>query len=56
MYNHRVTVIVENYKSKDEDNEEIYESIQVAATDFRKTLKKMIKGCNLLIEKLYMED
>ena len=56
LYNHRVTVIVENYKSKDEDNEEIYESIQVAATDFRKTLKKMIKGCNLLIEKLYMED
>lgn len=56
LYNHRVTIIVENYKSKDEDNEEIYESIQVAATDFRKTLKRMIKGCNLLIEKLYMED
>lgn len=56
LYNHRVTVIVEDYKSKYEDNEEIYDSIQVAATDFRKTLKKMIKGCNLLIEKLYMED
>lgn len=57
LYNHRVKTAIEEIDDiEDEDDfNEIYNSIQVAVKDFRKTLKKMIKYCNLFIEKMYME-
>lgn len=55
LYNHRVKVAMEEYTNQDEEDiEEIYDSIQLALKDFRKTLKKMIKGCNYIIESIYI--
>lgn len=57
LYNHRIKTAIEDIDDiEDEDEfEDIYESIQLAVKDFRKTLKKMIKICNLFIEKIYIE-
>ncbi|SCI86254.1 Uncharacterised protein [uncultured Clostridium sp.] len=58
LYTHRVKTAMEEYEDsiEDEDDfEEVYDSIQLAVKDFRKTLKKMIKICNLFIEKIYIE-
>lgn len=57
LYTHRVKVAVEEYDDGIEDDiEEVYNNTQLAVKDFRQTLKKMIKVCNLLIEKIYMES
>ena len=58
LYTHRVKTAMEEYEDsiEDEDDfEEVYDSIQLAVKEFRKTLKKMIKICNLFIEKIYIE-
>lgn len=54
LYNHRVKVAIEEYEDE-EDIDEITESIQIAAQEFRNVLKKMIKYCNSFIEKIYIE-
>ena len=54
LYNHRVKVVLEDLEDE-EDNEDIYDSIQIALKDFRKSLKQMIKLCNMFIEKIYIE-
>lgn len=57
LYSHRVKAIMEDLDDIDDEEEfeEIYDSIQFAVKDFRKTLKRMIKMCNLFIEKIYIE-
>ena len=55
LYNHRIKVALEDYEDQNADSREIYESTQVALMDFRKSLKGMIKNCNLLIEKGYAQ-
>lgn len=62
LYSHRIRTIIEECEdiievnnNFEEEIKEIYERIQIAAKDFKKTLKNMIKVCNLFIEKMYME-
>lgn len=55
LYNHRIKVALEDYEDQNADSREVYESTQVALMDFRKSLKGMIKNCNLLIEKGYAQ-
>lgn len=57
LYSHRVKAVTEELDDIDDEEEfkEIYDSIQLAVKDFRKTLKRMIKMCNLFIEKIYIE-
>ncbi len=57
LYTHRVKTIFEEFDDIDDEEEfkEVYDSIQLAVKDFRKTLKRMIKTCNLFIEKIYIE-
>lgn len=55
LYNHRIKAAMDEYENQDEEDiEEISDSIDIALKDFRKTLKKMIKGCNSLIESIYI--
>lgn len=57
LYSHRVKAVMEELDDIDDEEEfeEVYDSIQFAVKDFRKTLKRMIKMCNLFIEKIYIE-
>lgn len=57
LYTHRVKTVFEEFDDIDDDEEfkEVYDSIQLAVKDFRKTLKRMMKTCNLFIEKIYIE-
>lgn len=57
LYSHRVKTVTEELDDINDEEEfkEIYDSIHFAVKDFRKTLKRMIKMCNLFIEKIYIE-
>lgn len=57
LYSNRVKAVKEELDDIDDEEEfkEVYDSIQLAVKDFRKTLKRMIKMCNLFIEKIYIE-
>ena len=58
LYAHRIKSAIEEI---DEDSEsqcildELYNRFELAIVDFRKSLKKMIKICNSIIEQIYMQ-
>lgn len=57
LYSHRVKAVTEEIDDIDDEDDfkDVYDSIQLAVKDFRKTLKRMTKMCNLFIEKIYIE-